>query len=358
MNVNKFFPKPLPKYFFQNIIQLENAVLIEPNFFDIKSLCILYQRALEFYSFNQNILMVNAYQKKLKDLTENENIIAIATKSPNDTLYIEKKPDYEDLRNRVKQRLKNEKTKSSLLRKESNDIINEFNNCLISALDIINDDLCKQNNYLKIQIKLKKNVIKKQCLLASVENIANDLIEKKKSSDMLSQRIHHKKRKSTYNPSINNNALIKTMFIEKRKENKFNKKNKNAIEELFGTNLLDKINYLCQGMYDKKLNELILVLENMNDEKLIIALDHIEAMKEIDLMSQDTKEESEKLLIQKMKETMENETHKKNKELMIKFTKELEYKKLIISNEEISKNKEINNITNIIFDNAIKAITI
>lgn len=361
MKLNKFLPKPLPRYFFGNIIQLENAILTEPTIFDIKSLCKLYQRALEYYSCNQNMLMRNAYQKKLKDLTENPIIISLMRNPTDEAIYILKKPDYEDLRDRVNQRMKNEQIGSSLFINESNDIINNFNNCLISGLDIITEDMIKQSNQLMNQIKNKKNSIKKQGLLASAEKVTNDCIQKQQSSsDNIREEII-RKRKNSYNPSTNNNSLIQMITMEKtsnsqRLGNK--ERRRQTLESIFETNLLDKINYICQGMYDQQLNDLHIILEKMYDDKLIISLDHIEAMKEIDLMYQDAKEESEKIMIEKMKETMQDETNKKNNELSLKFTKTIDRKKMMIANEKVSDNEQINSIADMIFDNVIRAITI
>ena len=65
----------LPKYFSENIIQLENSYFTKPNLRDLKYLILLYKNAIEYYALQNNMKSFQIYQKKLIRLTNSNTAL-------------------------------------------------------------------------------------------------------------------------------------------------------------------------------------------------------------------------------------------------------------------------------------------
>ena len=295
--MNKIIKVKLPKNFFEYVILIENNINVDINIKDINNLINLYKMGMEYYSSINNIEMFEIFNDKMKNFTSNKHIINYLEN--NKQYSIEIKKLYQNFNDKIN----NKKQIYIIHNNDDNKIINEkikeknfsdnnFNSNLIKNLD-------NQEKNFKLKLKNKKNLLKRDKKIK--ENIKN----------------------------LNTNIFS------------------NNFENLFD---------IIKNLYEDNYSIIYNNLKSIYNNKIKIVPDHIETMKELELLLLD--DIQNKSFYENFIQNIKLENLKKIHNLTKSQKNIIINKKKIISKEDLLTNQKINDLKNKLYENILNTISI
>ncbi len=296
----------LPKYFSENIIQLENSYFTKPNLRDLKYLILVYKNAIEYYALQNNMKSFQIYQKKLIRLTNS-----------NTALYLYNNINSEE--NKIEE-------------------VNLLN--LLDKLKLkVNVDSQEniENNFLKINYEYKQREI-------NTEKIINDSLIKQTNNfkEKLKNKKKRNKNENKENQNINNNIISS------------NQTNQN-IENIIIENL-EKINEECSKLYNERIENLLSLYNQLYNDKVENSNKYIEVLSELNLMLSEPQDNDTKKVIEQLINSAKEESKEKINEIIHKLKNKIIKNIEKINSNELLDNDNINDISKQLLEKIVNTI--
>ncbi len=297
----------LPKFFSENIIQLENSYFRKPNLRDLKYLILLYKTAIEYYAFQNNMKSFQIYHYKLIRLTKSTTALNLYNNINSE----ENKIEEVNLLNLLdKLKLKIHVDSQENIEKNVLKINNEYKQREINKEKIINDSLTKQTNNFKEKLKNKKK---------------------------------RNKNEKNENQKINNNNNISS-----------NQSNQN-IENIIVENL-EKINEECSKLYNERIEKLLSLYNQLYNDKVENSNNYIEVLSELNLMLSEPQNDDSKIAIEELINSTKEENKEKMNEIINTLKNEILKNIEKIKSNELLDNDTINDISKQLLEKIVNTI--
>ena len=295
----------LPKYFSENIIELENSYFRKPNLRDLKYLILLYKTAIEYYAFQNNMKLFLIYHYKLIRLTKSTTALNLF----NNLNCEENKIEEVNLLNLLdKLKLKIKVDSQEIIENNLLKINNEFKQQEINTEKIINNSLIQQTNNFKEKLKNKKKRNKN-------ENKENENINYHISSNQTNQNIE--------------NIIIEN---------------------------LEKINKECLKLYNERIEKILSLYNQLYNDKIENSNKYIEVLSELNLMLSEPQDNNSKIEIEKLINSAEERNKEKMNEIINKLKIEILKNIEKINSNELFDNDNINDISKQLLEKIVNTI--
>ena len=334
----------LPKFFAENIINIENCYFMKPNLKDLKYLIMLYKRAIEYYAFINNMKLFKLYHNKLIQLTRNSNFMNFI----NNNIPVEKHVDENKLNNLL-DKLKMKINLQSQEKIENNVLkINEkFKKNISNSENIINDLIQQQTINFKEKLKNKKIRNKNENINETNKSINNENFNENNTKNKI----------ENINENINkNNEENRNINFDNVKQKNIKDENKPNLGYFLDENI-NKINKQCLNLYNEKIDKLLSIYNKLYNDKVQNSNKYIEVLAELNLMLSDS-EDDNKYAIENIIESTKEENLKKMNEIINKSNIEVIKNNEKINPNEIYDNENINESTKELLEKIIDSINI
>ena len=334
----------LPKFFAENIINIENSYFMKPNLKDFKYLIMLYKRAIEYYAFINNMKLFKLYHNKLIQLTRNSNFMNFI----NNNIPVEKHVDETKLKNLL-DKLKMKINLQSQEKIENNVLnINEkFKKNISNSENIINDLIQQQTINFKEKLKYKKIRNKNENINETNKSINNENFNENNTKNKI----------ENINENINkNNKENRNINFDNIKQNNIKDENKPNIRNFLDENI-NKINKQCLNLYNEKIDKLLSIYNKLYNDKVQNSNKYIEVLAELNLILPDS-EDDKKHAIENIIESTQEENLKKMNEIINKSNIEVIKNNEKINPNEIYDNENINESSKELLEKIIDSINI
>lgn len=334
----------LPKFFAENIINIENSYFMKPNLKDFKYLIMLYKRAIEYYAFINNMKLFKLYHNKLIQLTRNSNFMNFI----NNNIPVEKHVAETKLKNLL-DKLKMKINLQSQEKIENNVLnINEkFKKNISNSENIINDLIQQQTINFKEKLKNKKIRNKNENINETNKSINNENFNENNTKNKI----------ENINENINkNNKENRNINFDNIKQNNIKDENKPNIRNFLDENI-NKINKQCLNLYNEKIDKLLSIYNKLYNDKVQNSNKYIEVLAELNLILPDS-EDDKKHAIENIIESTQEENLKKMNEIINKSNIEVIKNNEKINPNEIYDNENINESSKELLEKIIDSINI
>ncbi len=334
----------LPKFFAENIINIENSYFMKPNLKDFKYLIMLYKRAIEYYAFINNMKLFKLYHNKLIQLTRNSNFMNFI----NNNIPVEKHVDETKLKNLL-DKLKMKINLQSQEKIENNVLnINEkFKKNISNSENIINDLIQQQTINFKEKLKNKKIRNKNENINETNKSINNENFNENNTKNKI----------ENINENINkNNKENRNINFDNIKQNNIKDENKPNLGNFLDENI-NKINKQCLNLYNEKIDKLLSIYNKSYNDKVQNSNKYIEVLAELNLILPDS-EDDKKHAIENIIESTQEENLKKMNEIINKSNIEVIKNNEKINPNEIYDNENINESSKELLEKIIDSINI
>ena len=334
----------LPKFFAENIINIENCYFMKSNLKDLKYLIMLYKRAIEYYAFINNMKLFKLYHNKLIQLTRNSNFMNFI----NNNIPVEKHVAETKLKNLL-DKLKMKINLQSQEKIENNVLkINEkFKKNISNSENIINDLIQQQTINFKEKLKNKKIRNKNENINETNKSINNENFNENNTKNKI----------ENINENINkNNKENRNINFDNVKQKNIKDENKPNLGYFLDENI-NKINKQCLNLYNEKIDKLLSIYNKLYNDKVQNSNKYIEILAELNLMLPDS-EDDNKYAIENIIESTQEENLKKMNEIINKSNIEVIKNNEKINPNEIYDNENINESSKELLEKIIDSINI